>query len=217
MEIATPHKRVLAYGDSITWGRIACKPGRFDEDTRWTCLVQKKFGNAVEIIEEGLRCRMLEGENLYVNNCNGLKQFGAIFRSYLPLDLVLIFLGTNDMNNKANKDPEEIANNLIEYITIIESQSEKPAPRKSPDILILSPPHIDESSLKRESMFTGAGAKSHDLAQLYKAVAEKNGAYFFDAAQTVIACKEDGVHLDAEGNSSLANDLFPIIQDILFD
>ena len=109
MNISTSNKRVLIYGDSITWGRIALKTGRYDSSTRWTCLVQKQLGDNVEIIEEGLRARMLAGENPYFKDRDGLRQFGPILGSHLPLALVVLFLGTNDMNKKNDKSPELIA------------------------------------------------------------------------------------------------------------
>ena len=45
---------ILCFGDSNTWGYKPDKTGRFDENTRWTALLQKKLGPAYHIIEEGL-------------------------------------------------------------------------------------------------------------------------------------------------------------------
>ena len=48
-------KRILAFGDSNTWGLIpGTKPfERYSEDIRWTGILQKKLPDA-KIIEEGL-------------------------------------------------------------------------------------------------------------------------------------------------------------------
>lgn len=45
---------ILCFGDSNTYGYRPDGTGRFDEKTRWTCLLQKNFGNGHRIIEEGL-------------------------------------------------------------------------------------------------------------------------------------------------------------------
>lgn len=45
---------ILCFGDSNTWGYKPDKTGRFDENTRWTALLQKKLGPEYHIIEEGL-------------------------------------------------------------------------------------------------------------------------------------------------------------------
>lgn len=54
-------KRILCYGDSNTWGTIprweesAIPSDRYDENTRWTKVVQKQLGEEYEVIEEGLK------------------------------------------------------------------------------------------------------------------------------------------------------------------
>ena len=45
---------ILCFGDSNTWGYKPDKTGRFDENTRWTALLQKKLDPEYHIIEEGL-------------------------------------------------------------------------------------------------------------------------------------------------------------------
>ena len=56
-------KHILCFGDSNTHGYCAvpsdCADGgeRFNEDERWTCLLQKKLGEEYLVIEEGLSGR----------------------------------------------------------------------------------------------------------------------------------------------------------------
>ena len=45
---------ILCFGDSNTYGYRPDGSGRFDADTRWTGLLQKKLGTNDRIIEEGL-------------------------------------------------------------------------------------------------------------------------------------------------------------------
>ena len=45
---------ILCFGDSNTYGYKPDGTGRFDTDTRWTCLLQKKLGADHRVIEEGL-------------------------------------------------------------------------------------------------------------------------------------------------------------------
>lgn len=53
-------KQILCYGDSNTFGTIgrwaaSDEPSeRFDENTRWTCVLQKELGDHYHVIEEGL-------------------------------------------------------------------------------------------------------------------------------------------------------------------
>ena len=37
-------KHIVCFGDSNTHGYCAMNDGRFDENERWTCLLQKELG-----------------------------------------------------------------------------------------------------------------------------------------------------------------------------
>lgn len=43
---------ILCFGDSNTWGYKPDKTGRFDENTRWTALLQKKLGTEYQVIRK---------------------------------------------------------------------------------------------------------------------------------------------------------------------
>ena len=54
-------KRILAYGDSntwgfdpVTWGSVPRTLERYPEDIRWTGLLQKALGKDAPVLEEGL-------------------------------------------------------------------------------------------------------------------------------------------------------------------
>ena len=51
---------ILCFGDSNTYGYKPDGTGRFDTDTRWTSLLQKKLGADHRVIEEGLCGRTTE-------------------------------------------------------------------------------------------------------------------------------------------------------------
>lgn len=44
-------KHIVCFGDSNTHGYCAKTGGRFDEEQRWTCLLQKKLGEDWLILE----------------------------------------------------------------------------------------------------------------------------------------------------------------------
>lgn len=46
-------KRILCFGDSNTWGYDGQTGLRFDEDTRWTSLLQSLLGPEYAVLEEG--------------------------------------------------------------------------------------------------------------------------------------------------------------------
>jgi lysophospholipase L1-like esterase len=214
MNIKLNAKRVMVYGDSLTWGRVANQFIRYDENTRWTAVAQQELGEGYDIIEEGLRGRFLAGENPFIPDRDGLKQFGPILASQFPLDLVVLFLGTNDTNSKANKTPEDIANALHDYFKTIDAWCEEfQTPR--PKVLIVAPPEIDESNLKEDSMFIGGREKSLHLPALYEAIAKQQSAGFFDSSKHTSPGVEDGVHIDDESHKQLGRAIAPVIIEAL--
>jgi len=209
MQTTVGATRILIYGDSITFARIPGELTRFNEQTRWPGVMQQLLGRGYEVIAEGLRARMLRGENPYIGYRDGYEQFGPILASHLPLDLLVILLGSNDACNGANKSPLDIAHDLRDYFPLLRDwceQQHMPVPK----VLIVAPPAIVEENLKGE-VYRGAEVIIRDLPELYAAVARENEALFFNAAAIVAGSKEDGVHLDATDNKLLGRELAEFI------
>lgn len=207
-------KQILIYGDSYVFGKI---PGglRYDPATRFTGVMQSYLGDGYEIIEEGLRGRNLAGENGFFPHRNGLIQFDGIFGSHLPLDIIFIFLGTNDCNSSRNSTPEEIVSSYTKYLRSIGWWS-KHLGFSKPKIVLIAPPMIDEpASIEAfKNIFHSAGPKIARLPGLIKDFAIENKVYFFDASKVVTVSPIDGVHLDIENNHKLGRALVQFIKEI---
>ena len=91
---------ILCFGDSNTWRYKPDKSGRYDENIRWTGLLQKKLGSGYHIIEEGLcgRTTVFQDE-LREGRC-GLDLIGVTVEMHNPIDLMIIMLGTNDCKTR---------------------------------------------------------------------------------------------------------------------
>lgn len=214
MNVNDAAKRILCYGDSLTFGRVPGRTERFSPSQRWTGVLQRNLGLGFEIIEEGLRLRTT---NLYDPEAigrNGLEYFYGCFLSHLPLDLVIFLLGTNDLQEKYHRDPDQIAHALKDYLTAINFAC-KFLEEKQPRLLLVSPPLVDEKYLPAETKFTGAEEKSKQLSKIFLQVARDLGAEFLDAAQIVSPSAKDGLHLDVEGNRKLGEAAALKIKEIL--
>ena len=55
----TRQARILAFGDSLTWGRIANRPERHGDDVRWPRVLEQALGGYATVIEEGLNGRRI--------------------------------------------------------------------------------------------------------------------------------------------------------------
>lgn len=210
-------KRILIYGDSFVFGVIPGGGGaRYDASTRYTGVAQNYLGSDYEIIEEGLRGRTVTGENGFFPHRNGLLQFDGIFGSHLPLDLIIIGLGTNDLNSSRNLSPEEIVASYAKYLRGINWWC-KHLGFPKPKIAFIAPPHVDEpeSSKVFKNIFHGSGPKSLKLPSLIKEFAKNNKVLCFDASVLVKPSPLDGVHLDIENNHILGRALAQFIKEVL--
>ncbi len=202
-------KRILLYGDSLVFGKASGPNKRLSGDVRFSVLLQKQLGNDYEIIEEGLRARTLEGENAIAKHRNGLEQFPSVLGSHLPLDLVIIMLGTNDCNATAQKTPQQIAEGLRNYPPIIGEWAkhfEVPLSK----ILIVAPPRINQNfydELMGQIFGPEAGEKAAALPALYQIEAKNLKTEFLDISKVCEPAKGDGVHLDESGNKAVADSL----------
>jgi len=208
-------KRILIYGDSYVFGKIP-GGGRFDSDTRFTGLLQKILGEGYEIVEEGLRGRMIDGENAFFPYRNGFEQFGSILGSHLPLDMLAIFLGTNDTNSGSRKNPQQIVDCNDKYLDKVNWWCEH-LDFPKPIIMIIAPPIINERESYKtfKDIFKNSEERSRKLPNLFETYAKKHDLAFFDSSKVVKVSPIDGIHLNEGANRLLAKSLANKIEPIL--
>ena len=218
-------KTILCYGDSNTWGFIPGKDkpavkaaNRYGRDIRWTGLLETKLGNEWRIQEEGLNGRTTMFDCFMEEYRNGLKAIDVCLLSTMPVDLVILMLGTNDCKQVFNKSPYIIAHGIQRLINKIKGGLYGYGPNGDvPEILVISPPRITEGVLTswlsmefdEESVVRCAG-----LGEQYKRTASDNNVHFLDAGAVISADDADGIHMNIEGHRKMAEMVFDKIQDI---
>ena len=213
---------ILCVGDSNTHGYCAdpadCADGgiRFNEDERWTCLLQKALGDSYLVTEEGLSGRTTVFPDPLHENMDVLPYIYALLKSHEYIDLLVIMLGTNDSKERLNVNAPCIAlgmERLVRKAMSVDCW----APGKKPNVLIVSPPPIGkgmESSPVAGTMGAGCVEKSQQLAQHYKATADLLGVHFMDAADCQFN-EVDFMHLTRKGHTQLAEKLAALIPTLL--
>jgi lysophospholipase L1-like esterase len=206
-------KNIMCFGDSNTHGFIAGVGGRYDENTRWTRLLQRHLGLEYYIIEEGLNGRTTVYDDAEMKNVNGSQYLEVCIATHRPLDLVILMLGTNDTKERFNASVENITRGLEKLIKIL-----KHPEIYNKEILIISPIHISDKIIDSEYCESFGGPlgaeKSRMLAASYKKLADEYGCYFMDAAHIAKADDTDAIHLDAKGHASLAEAIYHKIKEI---
>lgn len=194
--------RILCYGDSNTFGYIPGRGGRYNRHTRWPGRLQELLGSEYQVIEEGLCGRTTAFEDVTEPGRNGLDWVREAVERSLPLDVLVIMLGSNDCKAQFGASAAEIAGGL-EQVAAQARGGEASGFR----VLLVAP-----AAMTDRVMYSGFGSEfdqrsikvSKELAEAYEALAGKCGCDFLDGSKVTQVSEIDGLHLDAEGHGRLA-------------
>lgn len=204
-------KRILCYGDSNTYGTDGETGQRFAYDVRWPGALQMLLGEEYQVIEEGLGGRTTVWDDPIEQHKNGRTYLMPCLHSHMPLDLVIIMLGTNDLKKRFDVPACDIAGGMEVLINdILISRSGRGA--KAPKILLIAPVII-EGLTELAGILEGGVEKSKQLPMLYRNLAKKYDTAFLDSNDAAKPCKADGVHFDAQGHKRLAEMIKDKIND----
>lgn len=213
-------RRIMCFGDSLTWGWIPVEGGapseRYSPDVRWTGVLGSELGADVEIIEEGLSGRTVAGDHTD-DRLAAADYLPAALASQLPLDLVIMMLGTNDTKAFLHREPIDIAAAMSILVGQVTGSAggvgtEYPAPR----LLLVAPPPLTEIPHPWfEAIWVGGRQKTEALAGLYKALADFTGVDFFDAGSAISTGGVDGIHFTEQNNHDLGVALAPVVRELL--
>ena len=201
-------KKILCFGDSLTWGNFHSGI-RFELKDRWTYKMQELLGTGFDVIEEGLRSRTTNIDDEEIPDRNGLTYFRACFESHDPVDILIYMLGTNDTKVKFNHGVESIIAGISETLDWMNAFNQK---RKiSTRVILIAPPQINVQYLKPSSSFDqSSNEKLIALADKLGELAKQRNVSFIDLSKTMSGAQNDGVHLGVEDNEKIAEVLVPI-------
>jgi lysophospholipase L1-like esterase len=209
-------RRILVFGDSNSWGfmpRSNVDPTRrYDASVRWSGIMAAHLGAGFEVLEEALSGRTtdlddsqidLPSEHLKGATLNGAKLLPGIVASHLPLDLVIIMLGTNDLKARFNREPVDIAQAAVGLAQLVEECkggifTVYPAPR----VLLIAPPPLGIKFHDPEQ-WNGSREKSLVLGAALKELAKAAELPCFDAGEVITTDGVDGIHLTVEAHRRL--------------
>lgn len=203
------NKRILCFGDSLTWGWIPVAEGvptsRFPRDVRWTGVLGEQLGDGYEVIEEGLSARTTTADDPADPRLNGSTYLPACLASHLPLDLVILMLGTNDTKVNLGRTPFDIASGMGVLATqVLTSAGGVGTVYPAPQVLIVAPPALaDMPHPWFELVFEGGREKSAELSRVYSALASFLKVPFFDAGSVISTDGVDGIHFTETNNHDL--------------
>ena len=215
-------KNILCYGDSNTWGFVADSIDfdtfymeRFARAVRWTGLLQQHLGDQYYVIEEGLNGRTTNVDYKDFPGRNGKMYLLPCLYSHAPLDLVVLFLGANDLKKEFNRSAEEIATGVEDLIQTIQSTNYGNDMRSVPNILLIEYPVLTNESyrdINDDLIFKGGIERTKAMAALYKKLAEQYGCEYLETVDVIQLTDIDGIHFDETAHRVFAELLAKKIQ-----
>ena len=211
-------KRILCFGDSLTWGYDPVNRVRLSEEERWTGVLEQLLGDGYKVIEEGQCGRTIATDDPAEGEKNGLKYILPCLESQSPLDLMIVMLGSNDLKRKFNYAAIDIAGEMQIFLEKVKAYNHFRMQDKM-QILLISPPHVGEHT--RDSWlgdcfgYERAREVSLELAGWYRQLAEMYGCRFLDAAKVVTASPADSAHLEPEEQKRLGREIGEIVKEMI--
>ncbi len=201
-------KRILCFGDSNTWGYIAGKGTRFSEEKRYTGIIARELGEDYVVIEEGLNGRTTAfSDRIEPQRC-ALEHIMPILLSQLPLDYMVIMLGTNDTKTHFHVNAVEIGYGMEELLANVFYILKRW--NSSAKVLLVAPTPIQPVD---DPMFNQASEiKSRQLGTIYKGLANEYGCLYLDAGNLNMNLSVDGIHLNKESHKILGNEIARMIK-----
>lgn len=198
---------LLCYGDSNTHGTppiadLVIRDPRFAPDVRWPGVCAAGLGPDWTLIEEGLGGRTAQfPDTIMGDHMDGRLGLKIALNSHVPIDMLAIMLGTNDVKMRFGASPETIAGGIAALLDIA-LQVELQAKHGGFDILLICPPPVEEAGVLAGE-FYGGPAKSRALPAWLAPLAAARGVQFVDAGAHIAVSPIDGVHFDAAAHAAL--------------
>lgn len=214
-------RKILAFGDSNTWGwnpsnALNHPPRRWDDDVRWTGVLQAELGGDFEVINEGLNGRTTVWEDPIEEYRCGKDQLPAVMDTAAPFELMIIMVGTNDLKIRFGVPPRDVAEGagvLLERALVRRGDFVN----EQPKILLICPPRLGPvSNTIMGPCFGGSEEKSAQLDPFFRIVAEKYGVEYLNADEIVRSSLLDGLHLDADQHEKLGKAIAAKVREILW-
>ena len=212
----TNTKVILAFGDSLTYGTIAGAGTRHAYEDRWPTVLEGELDGAARVIPEGLGGRTtVFDDHAAAADRNGGRVLPTLLSTHSPLDLVIIFLGTNDIKQYINGTAFGAAMGVKRLVEIIRTHPYN-ADAHVPEIVIVAPPltvptrHVDPAP-----MFAPRGDEARLFDPYYSRIAADLGCAYLDSGKVAVADPADGVHLDAANTRAVGKALVPVARQVL--
>lgn len=210
-------RQILVYADSLSWGIVPLTRQRLAFDQRWPGVMEIALnarGANARVIEDCLNGRRTMWEDPFKPGRNGLVGLAQRMELNSPLALVILMLGTNDLQSMHSHNAWHASQGIVALVNAIRWAPIEPG-MPIPPVLLVAPPPLEEPKGPLAPKFAGGETKCGGLAQAYREVAGTLECAFVDAASVTHSSRVDGVHLDADQHITLGEALAATVAPLL--
>lgn len=201
-------KKILCYGDSNTYGYNPADGSRFDDKIRWTALLQYNLGNDYKIIEEGICDRTGFADNDKGFLFSAQRHFPKMITKTKDIDLLILALGTNDLQFQYDISVGAIEKGLENLIRLAQTKAKK--------IIIIPPVILNEKVLEGFFNFQfneTSIVKSRKIGRIFRQIANANQCFYFDINKFANPSDFDGLHYDENAHKLIADKMTEFIKE----
>jgi lysophospholipase L1-like esterase len=179
-------KRVFIYGDSNVWGENFAGP-RIPYHLRWANRLKRSLRDIYKITTDGVSGRVAGNYRSDKPELNGQSTFRESYEKAEHVDIVVIALGTNDLQERFNRSADNIIDDLSWYSNATDGGK----------VIYLLPPNFNDTE-ESGPEFTSKSQK------LRHQIIKKRGELIDYIAVDNIELS-DGVHFSKQGHKLIAN------------
>ena len=199
--------KILCYGDSNTWGFSPINGSRFPEDVRWPGVLRRCLGEGFTVIEDGLNGRTLGAFGMEGDPLNGSEHLLTLLSAYEPLDLLILYLGINDLFVDPHISSTVLKGELEDVVDNVRRG------REGLSVLVMAPLPVNVGR-EYDLCYHEQIVKSFELVEGFESISARKGCHFLDSSQVISASRRDGVHIEAEEHIKLGMHLCMMVRDL---
>lgn len=204
---------ICCYGDSNTWGFEASTELRLQRWRRWPGVMQRELGDDVHVVEEGLNGRTTVFEDPFQPGRNGIEHLPVVLQTHAPLDLVIIWLGTNDLFVPGGLTAQHAARGAITLAEMVRASDAGPDEEPPEALVLVSPPFGPLGVWEHDSPH--GELESRAFADAYRRLAEESQVPLLDLAPFAESSPLDGIHFEASDHESIGRAVAAAVRDLL--
>lgn len=194
-------RSILCYGDSNTWGYDPATAERFGRHDRWPGVLRAQLGDDVDVVEAGLSGRTSAYTDPLDSNLNGLTFLPVCLATHEPLDVVVLFLGTNDLFLPGGFTAQFAAQGVGALVDVVARSTVGPDGGAPKSLVVVPPPFAPLGEL--EPWSPHGVAESARFSVAFQRMAKEHPCRLLDLHGIVESSPVDGIHFDVPGHAAI--------------